>query len=356
MKVLIIAPSLDSSLNVSGISSVVRLIISNNDKHEYVHFKVGKADNDSRGFKWLLNTLGMYPKWFKKMFSKDFDLIHFNIGLGTLSVIRDLPLIWMARLAGRKMVLHIHGGIYMYNKANCFVTFLIRRLFNKKNPVIALSEPEKEILQTRYKAQNVTVLPNCIDLTDAMKCSIDDKDKSENSILFMSRLTKEKGLGELLDAVTILKSENIPFKLYMAGAGADESFFIPKFRDILGDAFAHLGVVSGVSKTNILKKCRIYVLPSHFEGLPMALLEAMAFGEAPVVTNVGSIHTVLEDGKNGLMVPPKESAPLAEKLKLICTSPNMPNEFGAAARKTIFDKFRPEVYINSLNKLYDSCF
>lgn len=88
----------------------------------------------------------------------------------------------------------------------------------------------------------------------------------------------------------------------------------------------------------------------------MALLEAMAFGEAPVVTNVGSIPTVLQDGINGLMVPPKESAPLAEKLKLICSSPNMPDEMGAAARKTIFDKFRPEVYINSLNKLYDSCF
>ncbi len=352
MKILIISPSLDTSVNVSGISSVVRLIVSNNPLHKYVHFQIGKPDAEPRRLSWILRTLILYPQWFYNLLFNKFDVIHFNLGLSRMSVIRDAPLILCTRVLKRRIILHVHGGIFMYNRAGKFLTAIIRKLVKGKIQVIALSKPEKEMLINRYKAGNVAVLPNCIDLTDAKGFDINEKGNKELSMLFMGRLNKEKGLDELYNALLSVRKHGYKFKLFLAGTGPDETYYVSKFREHFGECFEFLGVVSGSNKIEVLKKCRIFVLPSHFEGLPMSLLEAMSFAEVPVVTDVGSIHTVVRDKVNGLLVKPTDSCDLEKAISSLCSGKVSIGALGLEAQKTIFNKFGPELYISSLNEVY----
>ena len=87
--------------------------------------------------------------------------------------------------------------------------------------------------------------------------------------------------------------------------------------------------------SEILMRSDIFILASHFEGLPMALLETMAVGIVPVVTDVGSIKSVVQHGVNGVIVNKKDSKDLYEKLKEIMSDPALFRVLSNNARNTI---------------------
>ena len=105
----------------------------------------------------------------------------------------------------------------------------------------------------------------------------------------------------LFEAMRMLKEKGQDVTLHFAGIEQGKNGYIGRFQELLGDHFVYEGVVSGNRKTELLRRCQIFVLPSLYEGLPISLLETMAYGMVPVVTDVGSIGEDVKDGVNGLM-------------------------------------------------------
>jgi glycosyltransferase involved in cell wall biosynthesis len=354
MKILITSPSLDTKTNVSGVSEITNFIIRSNTKHQYRHFRLGKSDNERRGFLRIINILLAWIKWFMLMISSSKILIHFNFALDKRSAYRDLPLIILAQLLGKKMIIHLHGGEYLQEKKpSKFLQMALSKVLSGKDPKIVLSPLEKEIVEEKFNAFQVLVLPNCIDLTAAGNFSRNGQAGSSPNLLFIGRVDKNKGIEYIYQALKMLKDKGVPFKFSMAGAGPEKDEYVQKFSASMNSHFEYKGVVSGKEKEDLFKESNIFLLPSMYEGLPISLIETMSFGIVPVVTNVGSISTLVKPMETGIFVNKQSAGDIAESIEKLLSNKTLMSRLSVNAREIVFRDFNPLSYIEKLNKIYE---
>lgn len=356
MKVIITSPSLNPEENVSGISSVAQFIISNNKRVEYIHFEVGKKDSENGG---VLNRIHRIwrnrVEWMRLLRKHPDAVIHYNMPLMGAAVIRDYLLLQVAHQRKLPIVLHVHGGNYMKNRQRPWlVQSLITKVFSWAKHIIVLSGEEKQIVEEDFKAMNVHSLPNCIDLSEARDYKRKFEAERPLSILYLGRIEKNKGIDYILEAAKKLKADGVPFILHFAGKEETEDEYIPQFQVELGDSFVYHGVVFGKGKNDLLKQCDVFILPSFYEGLPMSLIETMSFGMVPIVTNVGSISSVVANKHNGLFVKVKDTDDIVSSIRTLHAESDLLTSLSVKAQESILTLFDDRDYIAKLNELYRS--
>lgn len=354
MKILITAPSLDENRHVSGISTVVRQIVERGT-FEYRHFNAGRADGERTGAGWMLRQAFLPVRFFRLLKSGKFDVAHINTAFNPLSVMRDYALTRAARAAGCPVLLHVHGGRFLaedFDKK--WLERIAERMLDSADAVLVLSELEKNILEKRRRIPCLKVLENAVAIEDFAEIKAKNKkDSSAKTIIFLGRLHESKGLNEIIEAARILKNERFCFNFKCFGAGDLQDFFVGEMTEILGEKFHFGSVIAGKEKLRELAAADIFVLPSRYgEGLPMALLEAMASGCTVVASEMASIGAVVRNGVNGYTIAPRRAAPLVEKLKMILTDEIDAKRIGENARATIAAKYNLRDYIEKLEKIY----
>jgi glycosyltransferase involved in cell wall biosynthesis len=354
MRVIITSPSLNSSHNISGVSAVTRFITARSTECHYIHFVLGKKDSQVRNYHWLGALFASYLKWIGVVLAEARAIVHFNVALDKRSLVRDLPLILTARCLGRRVVVHIHGGEFLAgpNAMPKWLKWLVAAAL-MGGPVIVLSELERKLLKGNFPRAQLFVLPNCVELEEAATFRRSYPTGEALEILFLGRIVITKGIQVLYEALAIASEAGVPFRFVMAGTGPEAESYAAKFRGLLGDRFAFLGVVTGEEKTNLLQTSQVFVLPSFFEGLPMALLESMAFGVVPIVTAVGSIPTVVADGQNGLLVQQHDPRAIAKALEQLAKDRLFLRRLSCNARRTILEGFDPDAYFAELRRIYE---
>jgi glycosyltransferase involved in cell wall biosynthesis len=354
MKIIILSPSLYTNQNVSGISSVTQFIINHNTEHEYVHFNLGRKDSEIRNIFWVLRMLRTYFNWICLMVSSKQALIHFNLSLSKYSIIRDYPLILMARLFHKRMIIHIHGGeLLMDENITFWIKKILGSIFSDKNQIVVLGLSEKETIYRKFGARKISVLPNCIDLSAAKEFERSYKKTELIQLLFLGRISVEKGIEYIFRSLGSLKDQGKTFKFFMAGTGPDETVYVSKFQDLLGKDFEYRGIVSGDIKTALLKNCNIFLLPSFYEGLPMALIESMSFGLIPITTDVGSIKDIVIDGETGIIVRKKSAEDIESAIKKLLEETDTREKLSRNARNFVFNYNNVNKYIFDLNRIYE---
>ena len=393
---IITAPSLDPAQNVSGVSSVVQFIIEHNRECEYEHFQIGKTDGESGGaLQRLLRTWKRYGEWRTLLATyatptATKTIVHYSFPLSAPSILRDPWFMHYALKRGMKMVVHVHGGLFLTAPRIPFILErILKWVFSWDVPFIVLSEGEKEILKNRFGAKRVEVLANCpegpkgngnglracspehlLERKNSLNCSegalvpssarlstygAQEPAKHPRLTLgYLGRIEPNKGMGELLSAVERLKSEGRKIRLRIAGKEEREGEYLPKFREALGEDFEYCGLVSGERKREFLESLDVFVMPTYFEGLPMSLLETMSYGAVPVVTEVGSIPTVVKEGENGLFVKVKDVDSICNALKKLDEDRELLAQMSEKAQRTIQENFSAEKYVERLNEIYNS--
>lgn len=358
MDVIITSPSLNPKENVSGISSVTQFIISNNSQCRYIHFELGKKDKEKGGWHRIPALVRKSGEW-KRMLREHPDaIIHYNFPLSKSSLLRDPWFMRYALRQGRKMVVHVHGGLFLTApKIPGYLLRIMKKVFSWDVPFIVLSDMERDILTSRFGARNVEVLPNCVDLNDAAAFAQEQKGSAASSekslrIGYLGRIEPNKGMTELLEACKRLKADKVDFRLVIAGKEQTEGEYLPRFQQELGENFEYAGLVSGQTKCDFLRSLDAFVLPTYFEGLPMSLLETMSYGITPITTPVGSIPQVVEDGVNGVFIKDHDVDSIVEAVKRLSGNRELLGRLGEAARKTIFSQFSPEAYVEKLMGIY----
>jgi glycosyltransferase involved in cell wall biosynthesis len=355
MRIIIVSPSLDPTKNVSGMSSVTRFIIENNPHHNYVHFELGRKDDEKGGIRRVNAVIRRFQDWKCLLQTYPDAIVHYNFPLDKLGIARDTVFMRAARKNGNKMVVHIHGGVYLTSESIPFpFRQMLNQVFSWNVPFIALSETEAETLRKRFHAKHVVSLPNCIDLKDAQTFERKYKDDSTPLTLgYLGRIAKTKGMDYLLQACCRLKERHIPFCLKIAGAEELEGQYLPQFSKMLGNQFVYAGIVSGEDKNAFLKSLDVLAMPTFFEGLPMSLLECMSYGVVPVVTPVGSIPTVVTEGKNGMFIKVKDATSIVDAITYLHTHRSELEQMSKSSRNYIYEHFSPESYIDKLNNIYE---
>jgi len=356
MNILITSPSLDSSRNISGISSVVRTIIADST-NTYHHFVLGRGDSEKRNIKWVLKQLRLPFSYLSFLSHNSVDLVHLNIPLEKMAMLRDLTIFHISRLCKKPVFLHVHGGYYLMNPCNSFfLRFAIRDALEKADVVVLLSPLEVDVLAKRYNiTREMVALPNCVDIEAIKPVSKSNNENAMLNILFLGRIHESKGLDDIIKALAILRN-NQQIMFTVCGTGPEEEKFVTACKTELGNRFVFKGIVSGKAKIDCLQHADVFLLPSKFEGFPIALLEAMSSGLVPITTDVGSMKYIIQDNYNGLLVKKQCPEEIAEKISLLLRDRSLLVRLRENARKTIVEKYSQHRYIEQINKLYNQIY
>jgi len=354
MKVLITAPSLTESDNVSGISALVRGIIESSPEADFKHFLLGKKDKQKKGFSWLLNQLMVIPRAILILIQSSPDLVHLNTGLEKASIIRDYSVFWIAkRIFGKRIIFHIHGGYYLMQpppQGSMLYKMLKDMLYNSA-AVIVLSVLESKQIEADYQFTKCIVLPNAV----KVPARVPDRSvvKNKLGICFLGRIVKSKGVYVIAEALKSLEGNYDKFDFNIYGAGPEKDGLEAQLAALKQLNYSFKGVVGGEAKWQALAQNEVFLLPSIFgEGLPVALLEAMAMSCIVVVTNDASITAVVKDGTNGILVPKNDAETLASKLTYIIDNYQALQGMATSATQTIANYYSIEKYSQELMKIY----
>ncbi len=350
LKVLITAPSLDETKNISGISTVVKQITEKAEA-EFYHFAAGRKDGKRLGLGWIFDQMLLIPRFLFMIRKVEPGIIHINTALTTLSIVRDGALTAVARSFGIPIMLHIHGGKFLTQGfGNGLSSRITKSMLKRANVVLVLSEAEKKFINAHQTKIDVRILRNTVPFDDVQK--FERIQKTERSIIFFGRLHEGKGLNEIVRAMKILREEGQQFRFKCYGTGEMEESFVAQMTAILGEKFYFGGVVSGEEKWKALAGSDIFLLPSYYEGLPMSLLEAMAVGCIPIVSNVGSVSEVVENEVNGFLIEPRNPEQIVETIKRVLSDEFEQNRMTEAAKSTIKLRFNMGDYLKNLEKIY----
>ena len=169
-------------------------------------------------------------------------------------------------------------------------------------------------------------------------------------ILCPARLVPIKGHGYLLDAAARLVARGVQFELCLAGDGTEAAAVALRIDELgLRDRVRLLGTVPHAQLLELYRDGQVdcVVLPSLYEGISVALMEAMAYGVPVAATRVGGVPELLEGGA-GLLVPPEDPTALADALERLLVSPSARQALGEAGRRRVEEAFDVEVIADRL--------
>ncbi len=175
-------------------------------------------------------------------------------------------------------------------------------------------------------------------------------------LLNVARTAPQKGFLYAVQAMPEILRRHPRARLLSVGATTDPQWVERLKAEIdalgLADKVHILGARRDVPE--LLRACDVFVFPSLYEGLGIALIEAMAAGCACVTTNTGPLPEVVTDGANGLLVPPADPSALAAAINALLDDPARRAALGGAARRSALERFQPQQAADRLTEIYES--
>ena len=174
-------------------------------------------------------------------------------------------------------------------------------------------------------------------------------------VVLAGRMLWDKGIGEFVEAARLLKVSGIQAQCVLVGmvdmenpAAISETQLRTWQTDGLVEWWGHRE-----DMPNVLASAQLVVLPSYREGLPKVLLEAAACGRPLVATDVPGCREVVQDGVNGILVPPKDPASLCEAIARLLQDPGLRARMGARGREIVVKEFSVGRISRETLNLYD---
>lgn len=296
------------------------------------------------------------PRLWNLLMRNEFTYIFYP---GTLGLISAL----LAVIGSRQFGLYVRGDFNRTSKrgllnyiAKILDTFIIR----KASFIFTTGSHFKTILSSVNNA--VQVVSPMIEVTMGDLYEMRSyKSNTKKTILFVSRLHKEKGVFVLLKALKRLREDNLHFHCYCVGTGHCISE-ITNYTTYSG-LNDYITITGHIANDDILKcyyrKSDIFVMPSFSEGFPRTLYEAMTFGMAIITTFVGSVCSLMIDRHNCLKINPDDVDGLYLKLRQLLTDDSLRKMLGQNALQTMkifFSNIRQTHAMQVCSKINETLF
>lgn len=263
------------------------------------------------------------------------------------SFIRKSIICLISKLYNKKTIMHMHGGgfkqFYYYGINKYYIKFILKI----SDKTICLSDEWNEFFKNIIKENKIIILGNPVeDFKNIM--NKDENDKSIN-MLFLGKICEEKGIYELIEYLFTNKyfKEN-KIKLTIGGIGN-----IDKLKSMMNSNIniKYVGWITKEDKLRYMSDCNLLILPSHHEGLPISILEAMSAGKPIISTNVGGIPSIVKEKHNGWLLNVHELEKLEEIFTEIFNNDDIIRIYGNNSYKESI-KFHPKNIINKLEGTY----
>jgi glycosyltransferase involved in cell wall biosynthesis len=281
-------------------------------------------------------------------------IVHVNI-TGRGSTVRKVVLVTFMRAVGLRYLLHVHDYDYAkeYNKRGRLMRLLIRSIFRSAERVLVLGMRDRQALQRLLQLRQIriVVLHNAVPDPQPDLTRVRDPE-TPCHLLFLGHLSERKGVPELLQALAGPALMARHWRATLAGGGP-----IDEFRRRADD----LGIASRVEFPGWLDEVRVgalcadadvLVLPSHAEGLAMAVLEGLSYGLSVITTPVGAHPEVMEQDVSGILIPPGDVEALARALARVIEDKGLRERLRVGARRRFLEKFDLHSYAERLGQLH----
>ncbi|SFQ09842.1 glycosyltransferase family 4 protein [Tranquillimonas alkanivorans] len=281
------------------------------------------------------------------------ERIHHIHVAGRGSTLRKLILTAAARRLGCQHVLHLHDYDYAseLERHSPRLRSMVRTMFRGADAVVVLGLNDRRlVIETLdVAADQVAVLNNCVpDPGDCTKAA-----RGAPLILFLGRLSQRKGVPDLLAALARPEMTALAWRAVLAGDG-DVAHYRSSVESLeLKDRVELPGWLDEEHTAHFLRSADILVLPSHAEGMSMAVLEGLAHGLAVITTRVGAHEEVITDGSTGVFVPVGDAASLSSALAGLIRDGKRRDALSRAARTHFLRRFSMTVYMPLLKDVYD---
>lgn len=253
----------------------------------------------------------------------------------------------------RPVLLHIHSGgfpSFFHDECNWLQKRFIRFVLSQADQLIVLSKAWHETLRPISINRRITVIENFV----APPAHVpDDAARSKHYILFLGLLNRDKGFYDLLEAIAPL-CEEFPSLMLVCGGKGNQDEVLERIRRLRLESHVNLlGWVSGQSKDGWLSRASFFVLPSYVEGMPMGILEAMAWGLPVISTKTGCMPDVIEHRREGLLIEPGDIGGLRDAMRKLLRNDEERGRMGLAARSKIDREFTARAILPRIDRLYE---
>lgn len=347
MRVIMVGPD---RLVQGGISGVVNNWYKAQLDH-YIELLYIGTMVDGNKLKKLLKAIQAYVIFTLRV--KNYDIVHINMATDA-SYYRKLYFIKFAKLLNKKVVIHQHGGDVQrfFKEAGSEKSRKKKsRNLDCADVFIVLAPIWKQFFSEIVSKDKLVVLPNGIPIP---QYDVKQKDYGNHNIAYIGRLCEEKGIKELFCAVESIRSIYPDVNLHIGGRWEDEK--LKEYYENNRQWIKYLGWLNDDQKQKLLEKCSVFVMPSYFEGQCIAVLEAMAYGCAPIVTRVGGLQQTFDEGKDGLLIEPKNVEQLAYVLDVLMSDVEKKKQIGYEARKKVQERFELNIVTERLISIYKALY
>jgi N,N'-diacetylbacillosaminyl-diphospho-undecaprenol alpha-1,3-N-acetylgalactosaminyltransferase len=321
-----------------------------------------------------LKDLKLFFNLYKVFRKEDFDIVH------TFTIKPNIYGSLAARLGGaKKIILSVTGlGILKADEfSKGFKMFFLREILKKLYKLAAMAGNRvwfQNVDDMNFFISNKIISIDKATLIKSSGVNLEEFSRKSVNKAVQANLKQElnitpltrvvtmvtrplwnKGVKEFIEASEILKKKYSHVKFLLVG-GIEEGnpFSVPAeyIEKKESHNFAWLGFRNEIRDIQAITD--ISVLPSYYaEGIPKNLLEAMAMGNPIITTNNTGCREVVEEGKNGYLVPIKNSFKLADAIEQLIADEKKSKEFGSYSRKKVETEFNEEIIVNrTINELY----
>jgi glycosyltransferase involved in cell wall biosynthesis len=255
----------------------------------------------------------------------------------------------VAYLAGWPVVFHLHGGGFarFLHESGPLTRRIARLLLDRATAIVVLSERWAAWMHRVTSNPRIVCVPNSVPLPPPIP-----RAPQPGLVVFTGRCREAKGVHDLLDAIALLATDDPQVTLECAGDGDLEAVGLRALSLGIAERVRLRGWIGVRDRDELLARASVFVLPSHAEAMPMSLLEAMAAGCPVIASAVGGIPDVVQDGVNGLLVPPNSPRVLAQALRTLLSDPALAARLGREARSTIARRYTTERALERLEQVY----
>lgn len=338
-----------------GISSVIRMY---EEGGLLKKMKFLASYTDGSAAQKIRHYLGFLIKYVILLISQpSIRLIHIHTASAG-SFYRKSLVIILAKLFGKKTIVHMHGAGFnvFYEKSPILLKPFIRSILASCDVLLALSSQWKEDLHRISGHRDIRVIYNPTilrhpvfqeEIPESPAKQVDGPVR----FLFMGRLGKRKGVYDIIESARAIQSHNVEIELY--GDGEVEQVKRSVLENKVDDKVLVRGWIDGKQKDHVFRNADVLLLPSYHEGLPISVLEAMAYGMPVVATDVGGIAEAVHDEQNGYLIQPGDCDKLARCIDQLAASPKLRLEMGRSGYKMAEGKFSLPVIIKQVEALYE---
>jgi glycosyltransferase involved in cell wall biosynthesis len=280
--------------------------------------------------------------------------VAFLTPVGDHSLLREAACVWLLKFSGARVVCQFHaryeGELFVTGRP--WARRFLGPLLSRADRILVLSEGLRRYFTPDFQSSRMGVLTNFVDAAPYLSLPVPRPRRDRLTVFFLGRLSEPKGVWDLLETVTAVTAA-IPNARFVLGGTAEfpavEAAILRYTAEHgLADRVDFPGILTGERKLAAFAAADCFCLPSHLENQPVVLLEAMAAGLPIVATRVGTIPEIVADGREGILIPPRDRTALTGALIRLLSDPELRVTMGARGQARVKMEFDRPVVVKRL--------